>query len=29
MSDNVLHKLEGYKDMRSEYMVIREWFQAV
>lgn len=29
MSDNVLHKLQNYKDIRSEYMVLREWFQAV
>ena len=29
ISDNVLHKLDGYKTMRAEYMVIREWFQAV
>lgn len=29
MSDNVLHKLDGYKQIRAEYMVIREWFQAV
>ncbi len=29
MSDNVLHKIDGYQNMRSEYMVIREWFQAI
>jgi len=28
ISDNVLHKMEGYKQIRSEYMVLREWFQA-
>jgi len=29
VSDNVLHKIEWYKNMRSEYMVIREFFQAI
>lgn len=28
ISDNVLHQLPDYQNIRSEYMVIREWFMT-
>ena len=29
ISDNVLHRLKNYKNIRSEYMVIRELFMSI